>query len=134
MNRGRDCTELFFMYHMASPLNMNSIMSMMDKYYVCDAKPNEITTPFNWNGKNYKIYLDLKWRIKSYFDARKHSKPNREKASKHRMMWYLILFIGLIITHYFWFNGYWYAIPFMSLFHWIFSTDLLHNGTHYIFY
>ena len=56
MNRGRDCTELFFMYHMASPKNINSILSMLDKYYVCDAKKDQITTPFNWNGKNYEIY------------------------------------------------------------------------------
>ena len=33
MNRGRDCTELFFMYHLASPKNINNIISMVIFFY-----------------------------------------------------------------------------------------------------
>jgi len=131
MNRGRDCTELFFMYHLASPKNINNIISMLNKYYIRDAKKDEIATPFNWNGKNHEMYLDLKLRIKTHFDTKSIESKTREKASYNRMIWYFILFIGLITTHYYWFNGYWLSIPILSLLHWLFSSDLLHNGTHY---
>eukprot|EP01084_Bolivina_argentea_P222458 376535_1 len=142
MNRGRDCTELFFMYHMASQKDITHQLSILSKYYIRDAKPHEIKTPFNWNGKNYEMYVDFKSRIQKHF---KHKSVNRNnsnsstfllhsngrKASFIRLIIYFCLGILLLITYNYWFKQYWITIPILSLCHWLFSSSLLHNGTHY---
>eukprot|EP01084_Bolivina_argentea_P170779 295921_1 len=68
MNRGRDCTELFFGYHISSRFSDKHFSSILSKYYVRDANVNEIVSPYDWTGKNYELYLDLKKRVNCYFD------------------------------------------------------------------
>eukprot|EP00485_Elphidium_margaritaceum_P008132 CAMPEP_0202693642 /NCGR_PEP_ID=MMETSP1385-20130828/7687_1 /ASSEMBLY_ACC=CAM_ASM_000861 /TAXON_ID=933848 /ORGANISM="Elphidium margaritaceum" /LENGTH=499 /DNA_ID=CAMNT_0049349339 /DNA_START=32 /DNA_END=1531 /DNA_ORIENTATION=- len=141
MNRGRDCTELFFMYHISSKNSIESFLSRLSQYYISDASPEQIASPFKWSGKHLAIYSDFKARVRRHFDdqAKVSSSSESElsecsrpgKASAARMLWYFTLGIALIFAHFYWFNGYWLSLPVLSLLHWVFSTDLLHNGTHY---
>jgi len=136
LNYGRDCTELFFSYHITSQFNIDRLLARLDKHYVADAHSKSIKTPFDWNGRNMEMFLDLQSRVRAHF---KKAAPfsgaaySRKaiKASNLRLAWYALLFIS-----YFWsfslsLSGCWLSLPMMTLVHWLLSTDLLHNGTHY---
>merc|ERR1712232_596265 len=118
LNQGRDCTELFFSYHLASKQNMDKIMKMMERYYIRDSTKEQTTGPFDWSGQHLTMYLDLKQRINSHFalepPTSEHtastnvlqsiyfSKERGIKASYCRLIWNLTLFALMIYAHCFW--------------------------------
>jgi len=48
-----------------------------------------------------------------------------------RFVWYFLLFISYFYALALCASGLWLSLPLLSLVHWLLSTDLLHNGTHY---
>lgn len=136
LNRGRDCTELFYSYHIMSSKN---VVKMLKKYYVGDLndidklndESNYLSNPhghndhngFEWT--NPIIFNDFKSRLHKHFKNKSH------KATLAAKIKYFILFIFSILTYYGWFSGYWISLPFVALVGWYFSGDILHSSTHY---
>ncbi len=120
MNRGRDCTELFYSYHIMSKKPIDSIMK---KFLVRDANEDEIESTFNW--KETPVYNSIKEKLHRYFNSRSH------KATPYRLTVYFSLFLASVFTYYAWFSGYWWSIFALPIFNWFFSSELLHSSTHY---
>lgn len=122
LNKGRDCTELFYTYH---ALSKKKIGDMMEKYYIRDAKPYEIETPFNWD--NQDVYSELKQLVIKYFDN------NGITSKATSMVWiiYAVWTLITLITYYYWFRGYWITLPIVSLIGMYYSGEILHDATHY---
>ena len=133
---------------MTSHKGIDKIMKMLQRYYVCHASEELlVAAPFDWNGDNHAMYLDLKRRINAHFDKKKKTESNSlysrvlrtffsskstgTKASYGRLTWNAVLFALQLYAHTFWFQGFWVSIPCVIMLHWLLSSSLLHNGTHY---
>jgi len=119
-NENRDCTELFYSYHILSSKNIEEIMK---KYYIREAEDTEITSIFNWS--NPVIFNDYKKKLQNHF------KNKNYKATNFTWFNYFVLFIANLICYYYWFNGYWLSLPFVSIFGLYLSGEILHSSTHY---
>lgn len=123
LNKGRDCTEMFYSYHMASGMKLRVFEGMLKEYYVRDAYPNEIETKFNWDSPD--LYIDFKERIANYF------KGKSIKANTYGWTIYGIMIVLTLISIYLWIQGYWISlllIPFCGAY---LSSSILHDATHY---
>ena len=125
ISRGKDCTELFEMYHAPSLIN-SAIMRKLGSFAVCHDHVTE--TRHDWS--DTPVYDDLRAVVREY---RMHNGIKATDGGMQVVAWYL--FWGFI--HYmslFWWvtgQGGWQTGALLGLSIWYWSTDIMHQGTHY---
>jgi len=93
--KGRDCTDLFYSYHICSKLSQNTFDSLLSKYYVREAISEEIESPFNW--ENAECYWDLRRRLSQHFSNKS------TKADVSSWIYYIASFV-LFTSEFFFFS------------------------------
>ena len=118
--KSRDCTELFYSYHISSKLPTSYFENKLNNYYIRNALPHEITSKFNWDSKpNYELFKHKLITI-----------PNIKASYLTRFNYALLSILG-IFTWILWLKANFLSLILVPLWGLYFAGEILHSSTHY---
>lgn len=121
--QGRDCSSMFHSYHATTS---QPVATMLEKFYVREAKSSECVDCKIWDFSDQPFYTELQAEVQKAMGGRRNC-----KASACHLAQYLLCFTLMLASLKDWLLGSAGAGLVFGAMIWFCSGDILHASTHY---
>jgi len=122
--QGRDCSAMFHSYHATTS---KPIATMLEKFFVREAKPEECVDSKIWDFNDMPFYTELQTEVQKAMGRERRN----VKASGAHLAQYLVCSTLMLTSLRGWLLGSTVAGVVFGLMIWFCSGDILHASTHY---